>query len=142
MVVPIVMLVLGAFAVLAGSRIARVNRRVGGWPTAPGHVVGREVVPTEQATGTGPAARWEAAVRYEYEVEGKKYVGDRLYPSHHLLSKEKAEKFLDQVPDRVSVRFDPEVPDQCYLYTDSAVWAGVAIVSGLCMIVGSVVALM
>jgi Protein of unknown function (DUF3592) len=86
------------------------------WPASTGRVL--EVTVYRSRHGGLSSGRYEPRVRYEYEVAGHRYIGDRLTFGLIALrsSVHAAEKLFRQKPgDAVRVRYDPRRPDRAVL---------------------------
>lgn len=91
------------------------------WPEAAGTVV---AVEAEPAVGRGTGRRtseetWRPLVVYDYEVDGRRYTGERLTlsPEHARMSRGEVDEMLrfyhPGMPIRV--RYDPRRPDRAVL---------------------------
>jgi Protein of unknown function (DUF3592) len=87
------------------------------WPTVKAKVVDAKLVETQDIRGT----HFETKVRYTFEVDGKKYNGDRLKIGGKSTSNEKdAEADLKRYGERaafVDVRYDPSDPNRSTVET-------------------------
>jgi hypothetical protein len=76
------------------------------WPTGPGTITAAEVL----KGGSNRYPTFSPVVRYDYEVAGRKYSGDRLRPGYVKVgSRSAAERMLQPYPvgASVPVRYDP-----------------------------------
>lgn len=141
MLIPILFLALGLFALGAGVWLCRKNAKVKRWPVAVGRILEKRVGPTAQAAAVGPAARFEVFVKYSYSAGGCSYVGDKIFPTHHLMMRKDAERFSAGLPEEVTVYYNPAKPEEATLFSE-AIWVPlVAIVFGIGCIIGSLAAL-
>jgi hypothetical protein len=139
---------LGIVALLWGLSVrSRANTLVaaaGQWPTAPGTMIAAEVL----KGGTSRNPTYTPAVRYEYEVGGRKYVGDRLRPGYLTVGwRGTAERMIQPYPvgAAVAVRYDPDDPGSSLLELQTSSSPMVAVVLGAVLILmggGIVVAAM
>lgn len=108
----------GAMGLWYGVSLHRLRRRVLSWPRAPGTVIHRDVAQSTRAGKTSVAAfRYEAFVRYRYQVNGSTYTGDKLYLVGWATGSYKNRKhFLDKIPDEVSVYYNPQNPADACLF--------------------------
>lgn len=111
------MIGLGLFVAVLGIAMAlwgltqrsKANALVGAartWPTVPAIMTGTEIV----RGGSNRAPTFSPVVRYEYELEGRKYVGTRLRAGYVKVgSRGAAERMLQPYPvgASVPVRYDP-----------------------------------
>lgn len=84
------------------------------WPMATGTITAAEIL----RGGTDRSRSYEPVVRYEYEVDGRKHVGDRLRPGYLKVGwRATAEGMLRPYPvgASVPVRYDPTDPDSSLL---------------------------
>lgn len=109
---------LGVGMVLWGLTMrSRANALVGAaqaWPTAPGTMVAAEVM----RGGTNRHPTFAPVVRYDYEVGGRHYSGERLRPGYVKVgSRRAAERMLQPYPvgGGVPVRYDPADPNSSLL---------------------------
>ena len=121
-----ILVLVGALLVWSGARAWRTRARVAAWRQVPGRIVHREVAPSARTKGTGPpGTRFEALVTYTYEVAGTAYEGDRIYAAGWVTgTRPDRQRFLDRLPDEVTVRHDPDAPAQSCLLVPPAgiVW--------------------
>jgi hypothetical protein len=98
-------------SIVAAVSAHRTRRRVLAWPTTPGKIVEREVIPATRPTLGTPGYRWEPRVKYSYSVGGVGFLGTRIYPEGAPIhTKDSSQKFLDALPEQVAVRYDPQDP--------------------------------
>lgn len=140
--VPFLFLVVGCVMLASGLHRVWVNAAVARWPTTTGHLESKEVRQTQQAAAAGPGAKYEVFVRYTYAVGDRRLAGDALFPTHHILMREDAEKFAVSLPESVQVRFDPSNPERSYLFADPFWLPAVAALAGLVFFAGGAVALL
>jgi hypothetical protein len=89
------------------------------WPTASGKMLGCQVVEEERTTGEGGTTTWyNPVVNYAYSVAGRDLQGSRLrFGNIRSTSRKKAEACLAPYPSggTISVRYNPEKPEECVL---------------------------
>jgi hypothetical protein len=114
---------LGIGMVLWGlSRRSKANAIVGAarqWPTATGTMIATEVV----KGGTNRNRTYTPVVRYEYEVDGSKHVGDRVRAGYLTFGwRATAERVLQLYPvgASVPVRYDPDDPGSSLLELETS----------------------
>ena len=109
--------------VLSSLREAAAMKR---WPVAKGRVLSSKVEQYRADAGSGnfggPRGRmvlYRPAVEYEYEVEGKRFHGDRIAqsPGMNRGVADFAQKTVDRyaIGSAVDVRFNPKRPGECVL---------------------------
>lgn len=110
--------VLGIGMVLWGvTQRAKANAVVGAaqaWPTATGTMIATDIL----RGGTNRHPTFSPLVRYEYDIGGRKYSGDRLRPGYVKVgSRRAAERMLQAYPvgAGVPVRYDPADPNSSLL---------------------------
>lgn len=113
----IAFLVIGPPCVALGAYLTWITRAARSWPTTPGRIVQRGIA--EYGPASGSKARFEVAVAYTYTVEGKAYTGARARTGHVLRLEPDARRAADQVPDAVTVHYDPADPSNALLELDS-----------------------
>ena len=115
-------MVVGGIAIYAGGYVLSRTLKVRSWPTTPGQVISREIGP-RSTTGAGTGASYEPRVKYTYAVGAKNYTGDCLQsPGKQSYMYEAAKRFLDKIPDRPLVHYDPDNPANSCLYPSSVLW--------------------
>lgn len=109
---------LGIGMVLWGlTQRSKANALVGeaqSWPTAPGTITATQIV----KGGTNRNPTFAPMVRYEFEVDGGKHLGERLRPGYVKVgSRGAAERMLEPFPvgASVPVRYDPADPGSSLL---------------------------
>ena len=114
-------LVLAALALwaLRGRRAASIARA---WPTTQGRIVSATLLARRTTTGGhGVALNWFPDIRYEYEVAGTAYRGDRVFAGLAVGSsfRGSVERKLAQYPEgrMVQVFYNPANPSQAVLET-------------------------
>lgn len=141
--VAVAFLLLGLFSLVAGFLLSRKNIRIRRWPKALGKIVEKRVEPTGQAAAVGPPAfRFQAVVRYEYSVGGRMYVGGNIFPTVHMGTKANAEHLLESLPTEVAVFYNPDRPEEAYLFCERSWVSWVLFVFGLVCTLGSLIALL
>jgi hypothetical protein len=84
------------------------------WPVVPGTITATDIL----RGGTNRAPTFSPVARYEYEVDGRKYYGDRLRPGYVKVgSRGAADRMLQPYPAGavVPVRYDPTAPSSSLL---------------------------
>jgi hypothetical protein len=103
----------------AHYRAASKARASETWPTASGKVLSCEVVVEESTDRQEGTTTWyNPVVRYAYSVAGRDLQGSRLrFGNVRSASRKKAEAALASYPagGTISVRYNPEKPDECVL---------------------------
>jgi Protein of unknown function (DUF3592) len=109
---------LGIGMVLWGlTQRSKANALVGeaqSWPTVPGTITATQIV----QGGTNRNPTFAPMVRYEFEVDGGKHLGERLRPGYVKVgSRGTAERMLEPFPvgASVPVRYDPADPGSSLL---------------------------
>jgi hypothetical protein len=118
MIIPLGFLFFGGCTLWYAVTLHRSRRKVLGWAETPGRITRREVAPSSRGGKTSVSAfRYEALVAYEFTVDGKTFEGDKLYPLGWVTSSRKnREKFLEKIPEKPCIRYDPRNPsDSCLL---------------------------
>jgi hypothetical protein len=125
----VLFLVFGAVGLFVGITLARGALRFRKWPTVSGRIVEREAQARPELAGHR-MAQYEARVRYEYVVGGRKYVGTRLRAGTELESREAAQRDLAKIPDEVTVHYNPQNPAEAYLLGEPWIYALMALAVG------------
>lgn len=115
--------VLGAGMIVWGlSQRSKANALVSAarhWPTAPGIITSAQIV----RGGTVRTPTFAPVVRYDYEVGGRRYSGERLRPGYVKVgSNAAAERMLQRYPvnQAVPVRYDPAHPGSSVLELETS----------------------
>ena len=89
------------------------------WPIASGQVLSCQVIEEESSDREGGTTTWyNPVLAYSYSVAGRDIQGSRLrFGNVRSSSRKKAEAALAAYPagGTVSVRYNPEKPDECVL---------------------------
>jgi hypothetical protein len=118
MAAAIALLVISLGAILAGQGYVKNGRRMRGYATTRGRVVGRELA---RIAAAGPEGRFGqggpywAKATYVFTVDGVEHTSDKTSYAHRGLKKALAEQRLAAIPDEVDVHYDPASPDDAYL---------------------------
>lgn len=130
-------LLLGILITGFGIYLGKKNGIIKKWAKAEGKMLHKEVIQTKEAAAIGPPAfRFEAAVKYEYTVNGKTYTNDRvLFNAHALKSKPDAEQFINGLSEKVTVLYDPKNPANACLFTMPAWVFGMVVGFGLFFVI-------
>ncbi|MFM9959207.1 MAG: DUF3592 domain-containing protein [Phycisphaerales bacterium] len=139
----VVFVVIGLGAALGGGLSAWKQVKSAKWPTVPGTVVGADV---ETKSGRRGRTDYIARVRYEYQVNGARQVGDRVTVTARTFSSESAaqrELAKYSVGAPVTVAHDPSNPAYAVLETGAKASAFFGPGMGLVMVViGALTAVM
>jgi hypothetical protein len=118
----IALLVISCGALAAGWGHVKTARRMRGFATTRGTVIGRELA---TLTGGEREGRWGTGggyrpqVIYTYEVDGETFTSNRWSYAARGFKKRIAEQQLAAVPDEVDVHYDPAAPHEAYLQTNT-----------------------
>lgn len=140
--VAIVMLVIGAAALVAGVTMWSASSKARGWPVAPGTIRERAVGPSTTTGASRPGRYFEPKITYTYEVEGKPYTGHRVALTTNAYDEAQARKVVNELPDRVDVHYNPRDPSDAVLQTSSIGLAILALAAGLVGVLGGAVILL
>lgn len=143
----IAMTAAGVICFIMGRNTLRTARASKKWPTVQGTITSSGTVLMNTLQG-GPATA--ASVKYEYEVEGKKYSADRISMGQYGTgggghAKAEAAKYPEG--KTVEVHYDPQNPSQAVLEPGGAIFTSVFLLSfaamlfpvGLLFLIGSMV---
>jgi hypothetical protein len=144
------------WSVTQRSRSGTLVRAAQAWPTATATIIGTDIVSggmygggttanlLRLFTGIYNARTFAPVARYEYEVGGRKYFGERIRPGYLKVgSIAAAEKILKPYPvgATVPVRYDPADPNSSVLeLTTSSSPMMMMIIGGLLMLFGGALA--
>ena len=134
--VAIVVLVIGAAAVVAGIKLMSASSAARGWPVVPGQIVERGVGPSTTSGASRPGRYFEPRVTYRYTVDGKPYSGHRIGLGTAAYDEDKARQVANDLPERVDVHYNPSDPADAVLEASSiAVAIAVAIGGALAALI-------
>ncbi|OGF30918.1 hypothetical protein A2533_03995 [Candidatus Falkowbacteria bacterium RIFOXYD2_FULL_35_9] len=118
---------------LYGIKVLKIKK----WPRTEAKVLNKEVVFSKH-----PAARagslksvYEVAVEFEYSVDGKQYKGEKLFPSNHLLTENKAQKLLKKIPEQAQIFYNRNKPEIAYFYAEHIAIPIEIIIAGLFLLI-------
>lgn len=135
----IIVFIIGLFALISGVLLGRKNLRVASWPTARATILEKGLGMSDRAIATGPAARTAIKVTYAFEVGGRQFKGNGLYPTYRLYTPKAAERILGNLPKAIVIYYNPSNPSEAYIYKDSWVVPILTIVFGLLTVLGSTI---
>lgn len=142
MIIAIFLFVIGAFAVAAGVNMLGVTRKAQAWPTTPGRIVERGVGEATTTASSRAGRYYEPKVKYTYSVGGKEYSGTRIDFNRAAYNKDSAEKRVAELPEQVTVSYDPQAPSESVLQPGGAGLPTLVIVfGGLLAVAGAAMAL-
>lgn len=122
---------LGGLIAFWGLRIMALDRAIGRWPRAPGRILASSI---DSESGTYrdqqgydvESTTYVLKAKYEYEVNGQKYIGTKVcrapMPTNNY---DKVKQSLDRYPinGKIGVLYDPRSPETAYLETRVSVGA-------------------
>ncbi len=112
-------LFLGLAFVYVGSMYAALARRMRSFKSVPGRVIARDVVVVPSGNTTtgrwGDGGGYTPRVTYRYVVDGVELESNKLSRAVTGYKREVAERKLAEIPDQVTVFFDPAKPSEAYL---------------------------
>ena len=121
MALAIFMLVFFAAVTWAGAGYVRKARRMRAFLTTPGRIVKRELGRQHDTTEGrwGEGGGYYPKPVYTYAVGGRQYTSDQFAFASRGLKKTIAEQRLAEMPDEVTVHYDPADPQDAYLQRHS-----------------------
>jgi hypothetical protein len=128
--VAVVVLIIGAAAIVAGVTMLSAGSTARGWPTVTGQIVERSVGPATTTGASRPGRYFEPRVSYRYTVDGKPYTGHRIALTSNAYDEEQARRIADELPERVDVHYNPRDPGDALLQPSSTAIAIVALIAG------------
>ncbi|MCE9623967.1 MAG: DUF3592 domain-containing protein [Deltaproteobacteria bacterium] len=107
----------GILGIYYGFISQRSRRKVLDWPQAKGKVLHRELL---QSRSTKGGYIYSPHVQYIYHVAGTQFTGNRIYRmgAGGSSSQKNQQAFLDQIPEDVWVRHDPQNPSEACLFPE------------------------
>ena len=128
----------GALAIWAGLTLSGEVRRSKDWPTVSGKILGRQL--GEHVGGIkGPSAARLMLVKYSYDVEGKSYSNDQVYPDARTGGDEQT---MNAIPAPATVHFNPANPAEAYLLPQPPNRSWLALVFGVVLVVAGLLQLL
>jgi hypothetical protein len=138
-------LLLGLAFALVGNAYRALAYRMRSFKTAPGTIVARAVVVVP--SGNTSTGRWGEGggytphVKYRYVVDGVELESDKLARAIRGYKRSVAERKLAEIPDRVTVFYDPQRPSEAYLQKHGPAVGYLLMTLGAGLVVGALVAL-
>jgi len=141
--------IMGCFTVWFGLALRKMVSQAKGWPTVSGTIVESDVETFWENSDVDPphqpTRHYQPAIRYQYEVDGKTYHGDRITigtrMSSNILQSAKRRAAQYPVGKKVEVFYNPEKPAEAVLFPGSSThvlpWLMAAILFGLAWAIGS-----
>jgi len=116
-------LLLGAGGLWTALRLIKNRKILNTWNTATGRIVERGTHKPNMASISAPAFRYAPLLKYSYEVGGKEYVNDCIYPKRMQLpprgTVKWAQKRADSYPAVVTVYYNSADPSESYIQLTS-----------------------
>jgi hypothetical protein len=122
---------IGLAALLAAFLLGRRVLEVRGWPTAEATVTERGVGLPDQPTGGARNARFVPRLALAYEVAGQRHTSTGRSTVQETMTEADAQAWVDAIPDRTAVHYNPADPSEAYLEAGSLAPALIAGVLGL-----------
>ena len=136
----VLLVVIAALAALAlyYAHYVRAGLRTGrGWPTTQGKILERGV---GQALGRHVYA---PHVKYSYTVDGKSYVSEQVYAvGYSGNTVDKIENMVDEMPDPITVHYNPEHPEQAFLLFNASSTYWVILLFGIGLSIAAAIQLL
>jgi len=139
----ILLAAIGAGALAGGGRAVRRNARFRRWPETVARFVSKEM--RDSRAPGADAGDVEAAVEYEYAAGGETRRGTRIYvvgsrSTGGIRARARVARYLDRFRDGMSVRFDPERPDDAALFELPRGYVVTMLVAGVIFLLAALVA--
>lgn len=116
-------LLIGIVGLWTGFRQLRNRKLLDRWPITSGQVIERGVFEPQVPAGT-PAYKYAPLIRYNYEVNGRRFVNNYIHPKRIQLPRHStrtwAQKRADEIPDEVVVHYNPADPSESFLFQTPA----------------------
>lgn len=122
----IFLIIIGFISLIFSVKIIRKNSHLKHWPKTIAKITRKEIVHTQKAVKATPAFRYEVEVEYEYKVDGKSYKGDKYSPNAPISDTKSCQKMLDKLMTTMDIYYNPDDPEESYIFTDAA-WMGILI---------------
>jgi len=134
----VILAFLGLVGIIFGIKNLMRVLKIKKWPTAAGKLISKSVEVSQQAAAKGPSNIFEVKVSYSYQVDGKTYTGKNIFPGHQMMQKADAEAFSAEISQELQVKYNPQNPEEAYLFPSSIAWPILAISCGVvCLVLGA-----
>jgi len=129
---------IGGVGLWTGFKQLRNRRELEKWPTTSGRVIERGTFRPNIATTSQWAFRYAPLVRYAFTVLGADFESNQIHPSRIQLpqhgSIKWAAKRAKAFPDSVTVHYNPQTPNECFILMTPRIWL-YAIVLGSMLVI-------
>ncbi len=143
MVTQLFALVLGLGISYAGYSYSALARRMRSYKSVPGTVVSREVTTApggDTTTGHwGEGGGYTPRVTYTYVVDGTEFRANQLARGVRGYKRAIAERKLGEIPDQVTVWYDPTQPSDAYLHKHGTGFGYAILALGVCLTLGALI---
>jgi len=116
-------LLLGIVGLWTGLRGLKNRSLSSRWKTTNGKVIERGTYQPNMPMISAPAFRYAPLVKYSYQVDGREFVNNSIFPKHIQLprhgTRKWAQRQAESFADEVTVHYNPEDPAECYLVQTS-----------------------
>lgn len=126
----------GAISLMFSVHLYKTRKRTSIWPKVHAMVKQKSVRLSDTSVSFG-RANYVVDIAYTYKVGSQEFTGDRLYPGSTKRGwlKPNAEKFVKNLPDTIEITYNPEDPQESFVYTFSSIWFWGTLCTGLFFIV-------
>jgi len=114
----------GVYLIVMSVRSRRKAQASRSWPSTTGRVLSADIVRYESRDEDRTHYTYHLAVQYEYEVNGQRYVGDRVNigPVRRNINPRRSQEILARYPvgGNVTVYYNPANPQEAALEREAA----------------------
>jgi hypothetical protein len=138
-------LLLGLAFAWVGNMYSSLARRMRSFKSVPGTVTAREVVIVPSGNTTegrwGEGGGYTPQVTYRYVVDGVELQSNKLARAVYGYKRVVAERKLAEIPDQVTVWYDPQNPSEAYLRKHGPAFGYAILTLGVFLVLGALVSL-
>ena len=134
----IILIAIGLFLIVITPISIKAGKKSANWPATSGTILSSEV---EEEISTdaedGVSKYYYPRIRYEYEINGTKYQGNKYKLLEPSMSRQKAYEFaaLFLPGNKVNVYYNPQKPQQAVLQTGAQNFLYIFLFIGVALIV-------
>ncbi|MCC5815936.1 MAG: DUF3592 domain-containing protein [Leptospira sp.] len=113
------------FAFIAGVQSWKLNSRVKKFDKVQARILDKSIGEKQNASSSGPKARYRVNVLYEFDYQGKLFQGKNYYSmelmgGEQVMSREDVQKILDSLSEKTEIFVNPTDPEESFMVQNSS----------------------